>query len=139
MRRPDPARLGGAATFVRDLPGQVPRAAALGQLDPGVLARSTASGRTAAVWVTPLISEDPFYAALASKSWPSLVVAGSADPSHHPARQDQLGRRAGWRSLVVEGADHSLEVAGDVKATVAGLARVVEAVLDFTASLAHPR
>ncbi len=86
---------------------------------------------TDAIWVTPLLGLEYVRAGVMDQGWPSLIVAGSADPYHDPAAHDQVCRATGARSLVIEGADHGLVVAGDVLATVGGFRRLGETSLSF--------
>lgn len=87
--------------------------------------------QVAAVWVTPLLGLESVRRGAASKPWPALVVAGGADPYHEPEAHEALLRATGAQSLVIAGADHLLEVRGDVLATVNGLSQLARAVLAF--------
>jgi pimeloyl-ACP methyl ester carboxylesterase len=86
---------------------------------------------TDVIWVTPLLGLEYVRAGVMDQGWPSLIVAGSADPYHDPAAHDEVCRAIGARSLVIEGAGHGLVVAGDVSATVDGFRRLGEASLSF--------
>jgi hypothetical protein len=45
-----------------------------------------------AIWVTPLLGLDYVWAGAIDKAWPSLGVAGSADPYHDPAAHAEVCR-----------------------------------------------
>lgn len=53
-----------------------------------------------------------------AKAWPSLVVAGSADPYHDARAHAEVCATIRAQSLVVERANHGLVVDADVMATV---------------------
>jgi hypothetical protein len=84
-----------------------------------------------AIWVTPLLGLDYVRAGMVTKAWPSLVVAGSADPHHDPAAHGELCDAIGARSLVIEGANHGLVVEGDAMATVEAYRALAQASLAF--------
>ena len=87
-----------------------------------------------ALWLTPIFGEDYICEGAITKRWPSLVVAGGADPYHHSAAHARVVAATGGRSLLIEGASHSLEVAGDVMSTVEGMHKLAAAVLEFSAA-----
>jgi pimeloyl-ACP methyl ester carboxylesterase len=80
-----------------------------------------------AVWLTPLLTLPWVRAALERATAPFLLVGGTADPYWDPA----VARRAAPHVLEVDGADHGMFVPGPVTASVAVLARVVEAMDEF--------
>lgn len=90
-----------------------------------------ASRPVAGIWVTPLLGLDHVSAGIASKPWPTLLIAGGADPYHDSVAHEELVRTTGADSLVLPGADHLLEVSGDVLATIETLSRLAAAVLSF--------
>jgi hypothetical protein len=78
------------------------------------------------VWLTPVWNVDETWQAARRCQWPSLYCVGLADPNHDPERHRVLS----GRSITIEGGDHSLEVDGDVKATLGALERVISAVME---------
>lgn len=84
-----------------------------------------------AVWLTPILGREPVRAGIVAKSWPSLLVGGQADPFHEPGHHDAVAGAISAESLVLPGADHLLEVPGDVMATMAGFRLLTERVLAF--------
>jgi hypothetical protein len=84
---------------------------------------------TDAVWLTPVFGEDAVFEAARRCRWRSLHVVGLADSVHVPERQAQVPGAV----LELPGADHVLEVDGDVMASIAALALLTERVLDFVA------
>jgi hypothetical protein len=100
---------------------------ALAALDPSVVRCDDVR----AVWVTPAFGLDYVRRGAIAKGWRSLVVAGGIDSFHDPVGHDEVVRALDAWSLVLEGADHLLEVAGDVQATLACWTQVASAVLEF--------
>lgn len=84
------------------------------------------------IWLTPLVKDDRLRAVVAAHRPRSLFVAGSADHHYDRALLDEVTASAGGGSLVIEGADHSLEIAGDVLSSIEAMARIVRAITDFT-------
>lgn len=89
----------------------------------------------AAIWVTtPLVGLDYVGEGIIGKSWPSLLVAGSADPYHDPLSHDEICAALGAEELVISGGNHGLVVDGDVLATVDGYRQLAEASLKFVSA-----
>ena len=84
-----------------------------------------------AIWVTPLLGLDYARQGVIDKRWPSLLVAGSVDRYHDPKAHEKVCQAIEAESLVIDGADHGLVVAGSVLATVEGLRALAQASLDF--------
>ena len=86
-----------------------------------------------AIWVTPLLGFDHVREGVMAKRWPSLIVAGAADPYHDRSAHEEVVSTLGAASLVVEDANHGLVVDGDVLATVEGFRALAAASLSFVA------
>ena len=86
-----------------------------------------------AVWLTPLLRDDRLRAQVTQWGGRSLFVSGSADPHHDPAALAAVARATGGESIVVTGADHSLEIAGNVLQSLVALREVMQAVQRFLA------
>lgn len=84
-----------------------------------------------AIWVTPLLRLDYVRDGVMGKRWSSLIVAGSADPFHDPVAQAKVCGAIGAESLIIDGANHGLVVAGNVRATVEGFRALAVASLAF--------
>jgi hypothetical protein len=61
----------------------------------------------------------------------SLFVIGSADRFYQPDILEQLERVTGGRSLVIEGANHALEIPGDIPKSLDVLDQMVAAMGEF--------
>lgn len=107
-------------------------AKSLGTMALAALATATTgAARVDAVWLTPLFGLEAVRSGAISHGWPSLLVAGGADPAHDPAAHEQVRAALVAPSLVLAGADHALEVPGDVRATLDRLRALTEAVIAF--------
>lgn len=84
-----------------------------------------------AIWLTPLFGRESVRRGVVAKNWPSLLVAGEADQLHEPEHHGAVAHGLGAASLVLPRADHSLEIPGDVIATLDGFRVLTETVLDF--------
>jgi pimeloyl-ACP methyl ester carboxylesterase len=84
------------------------------------------------IWVTPLLTNDLLREQIKSAASPSLFVIGTADRYYDPAYLLELEAATGGRSLVVEDADHALEVrGGDVVQTIRVMERLVRSIDSF--------
>lgn len=108
-------------------------AKSLGTLSLAVMDKALLHCKVEAVWVTPLLGLDHVRGGVLDKEWPSLIVAGSADPYHVPVTHAEVCAALRAQDLVIEGADHGLVVQGDVLATVEGFRRIAEVSLAFAA------
>ncbi len=83
------------------------------------------------VWVTPLFGDTGIRTAAVNANWRSLIVCGEVDPFHDVDGTAEVSAGVDAEVLVLPGADHALEVEGNVAATVAGLSTLADAALDF--------
>ena len=81
----------------------------------------------AAVWFTPLLTDEPTVAALRRATAPCLLVGGTADRFW----DGQVARSLPAEVVEVDGADHAMFVPGRLAASAAVLGRVITAVEDF--------
>jgi hypothetical protein len=83
------------------------------------------------VWLTPLLGDEGLRETVLRTRPRSLFVIGDADPLYDPAALRTLAGATGDRTVVVEGADHSLEVPGDLTASLRCLATAMDALEDL--------
>lgn len=88
-------------------------------------------GAVRAVWLTPIFGREPVREGAIAQGWPSLLVAGQADQFHEPSHHEAVAAALGAASVVLPGADHLLEVPGDVLATLRGWRLLTESVQGF--------
>lgn len=84
-----------------------------------------------AIWLTPLFRSAAIRERAIGLGWRSLIVAGSADDAHDPDAFTQVATSLGADTLLIDGADHGLEVPGDVVTTVDVMRRLAVATLAF--------
>lgn len=87
--------------------------------------------QTKGVWLTPVLSDSDLRRRLEAASVPSLLVIGTNDHYYDAAFLGGLRTKRATLVMEVDGADHSLEVEGDVIASIDVLKRVVDAVRRF--------
>lgn len=78
------------------------------------------------VWAPPLLNRDSVVAAISSHSGPSLLVIGTLDLEHDRIQLETLGIPAHVDVAILDGADHSLDIPDDVRASIGALATVVD-------------
>ena len=86
---------------------------------------------SAFVWLTPLL-RNPFVQQAFTEAAPrSLLILGDADP-HYDAEQLERARHAsGAQVLLIPRANHSLEIPGDIPATLQAMQMALDAVSAF--------
>ncbi len=83
------------------------------------------------VWHTPLIQMPSLEKQIQEYKPKSLFVIGSADPHYSHEILSKLIRATGGEALVVNGADHSMEVSGGVKASLQVIGNIINCVERF--------
>jgi predicted alpha/beta-hydrolase family hydrolase len=107
-------------------------AKSLGTLALGpVLTADQRLARAYTVWLTPLLRIDHVRADIAQWRGHSLFVIGTADPFYDPAYLAEVRHATRGETVVVDGADHSLEIAGDVLRSLEAMMRVMRALQQF--------
>jgi hypothetical protein len=81
----------------------------------------------AAVWLTPILTDEATLSALRAARGPCLLVGGTADPLW----DGRTARLVTPNVLEVEDADHGMLVPGALSASAAVLGQVITAVEDF--------
>ncbi|MDQ3696075.1 MAG: hypothetical protein M3464_21020 [Chloroflexota bacterium] len=94
-------------------------------------------GKARAVWLTPAFGLPNLTGLMTRCPDPSLIVIGDADHHYDTAALDTLRTTTKPEVLVIPGADHSLDLPGDVPGSVAALGRVMAAVERFLADPGH--
>jgi len=96
-----------------------------------LLAMDARLARSRAVWLTPVLRNDEVRTQIQHSGPLALVAIGTADPYYDPAYLADLQTAAKSEVVVVDGADHSLEIAGDVGQSLQVLERVTRAIQTF--------
>jgi predicted alpha/beta-hydrolase family hydrolase len=81
----------------------------------------------AAVWFTPLLTDEPTVAALRRATAPCLLIGGTADQFW----DGQAARSLPAEVVEIDGADHGMFVPGPLAASAVALGQVITAVEDF--------
>lgn len=81
----------------------------------------------AAIWLTPILTDEPTVSALRAAKGPCLLVGGTADQLWN----GRTARLITPNVLEVEDADHGMLVPGALSASAAVLGQVITAVEDF--------
>lgn len=85
------------------------------------------------VWLTPLVRNETLRQQIAQAKPRSLFVIGTADSHYDPACLTEVVEATKGQSVVIKGANHSLEIAGSISESLRALERVVQAVDAFLA------
>jgi hypothetical protein len=83
------------------------------------------------VWLTPLVRQGTLRRAVAAAQPRSLFVSGTADPLYDPACFSEVVQSCRGESLLIPGANHSLELPGDLPASLQALHQVLDALAAF--------
>jgi hypothetical protein len=89
----------------------------------------------AAVWFTPLLTDEPTVAALRRATGPCLLVGGTADQYW----DGQAARSITHGIVEIDGADHAMFVPGQLAASATVLGQVITAVEDFLDHIVWPQ
>jgi hypothetical protein len=81
----------------------------------------------AAIWLTPILTDEPTVSALRTAEGPCLLVGGTADECW----DGRIARLVTSNVLEVEDADHGMLVPGALSASAMVLGQVITAVEDF--------
>jgi predicted alpha/beta-hydrolase family hydrolase len=84
-----------------------------------------------AVWLTPLLKNPELRRQIAQFGGPSLFVIGGADPHYNPVILQEMSAATNGEAVVVDGADHGMDIPGDPVGSVRGLERIVVALSQF--------
>ena len=102
---------------------------AMGQL---LLAKPELSS-AATIWLTPLLGEHRLVEVMRRHRGPSLIAIGTADDAYVAEALTRIQAETDAGTILIEGADHGLEVPGDALGSVRMLERVMRRVDQFLA------
>ncbi len=88
-------------------------------------------GDVSVVWLTPLFGDPGIRDAAIRCGWRSLIAFGDEDPAHDEAGVAAVSHALKPSIVRIAGADHALEIPGDLHATMSGLRDVAVAVQEF--------
>ncbi|QBD82405.1 hypothetical protein EPA93_43105 [Ktedonosporobacter rubrisoli] len=84
-----------------------------------------------AVWLTPLLSRAALCAQIISYGRRSLLVIGTADGHYDPAPLAEIQTATHSELLVIAGANHGMEIAGDVLQSLRAMEQIMQALQTF--------
>ena len=84
-----------------------------------------------AIWLTPLLWNELLRAQIQRARPRSLFAVGTADAHYHARYLAELKAATGGEAVVIEGANHSLEIAGDAMGSLRALEQIMRAVQAF--------
>ncbi|MGD8226140.1 MAG: hypothetical protein PVH82_17495 [Desulfobacteraceae bacterium] len=87
-----------------------------------------------AIWLTPVLRSESLCSQIKEWGRRSLMVIGTADPHYNQALLDEIQGETDSEMLIIEGADHSLEIGGNVLQSLEAMQRVVRAIQAFLTS-----
>jgi len=88
-------------------------------------------GHARVVWLTPLLTDPEFRAEVERLSNPSLFITGSGDDYYDRGFADRLRKKPETRIVVIDGANHSLEVRDDLARSIEILGQVTRSIQEF--------
>lgn len=103
----------------------------LGTIAMGHLLGDNRFEKAACVWLTPLLTVEWLRARIAQIHPRSLFVIGTADQFYRPAILSELEDVTNGRTCLIEGANHGLEIPGDISGTLGALHQMVQALQEF--------
>ena len=86
-----------------------------------------------AVWLTPLLRNEKLRTQIKQGGQHSLFVIGTADPHYNPTHLDEVKQATKGEAVVIEGADHSLEIKGEIIKSLKAMEQVIDAMKAFFA------
>ncbi|MDQ0973798.1 hypothetical protein QFZ31_003676 [Neobacillus niacini] len=83
------------------------------------------------IWLTPLLKEDFVFDTLLKTRIPNLCIIGDQDQHYLQERISLLETNKLISTLVIPDANHSLEVNGDIAATIEAMKVIINRMQDF--------
>ncbi|WP_223589201.1 alpha/beta family hydrolase [Neobacillus bataviensis] len=83
------------------------------------------------IWLTPLLKVDTVYQAIMKTERPSLCVIGDDDHHYFEEKIASLKNNGLVNTVVIPKADHSLEIQGDITATINAANVVIDCIQEF--------
>ena len=83
------------------------------------------------IWLTPLLHLEHVVEAARQPRGPALFIGGGQDPSYTQEGVAQLKQVPEVTTLTIEGANHSLEIPGDVPRSLRAMEEILRAITNF--------
>lgn len=86
---------------------------------------------TATIWLTPLLRQQSLVSAAMHFKGPALYIAGSGDPLYASDPMQHIQEATGADKLIVDGADHSMEIPDDPFRSIQILEPILQRIAAF--------
>jgi hypothetical protein len=96
-----------------------------------LFATQTFPAATDALWLTPVLSNSQVRAQIATFSGRSILVIGTADSFYDPGLLAKIGETPTRKFVVIEGANHGIDVSNDVIRSIQALETTIRAIVAF--------
>jgi predicted esterase len=103
----------------------------IGTLALAYLVSTSPEEGTLTIWLTPLLRQPSLVSAALLFKGPALYVAGTGDPIYASGPMQRIQQATGAETLIVEGADHSMEIPGDPFQSLQIMERVLRGIEAF--------
>jgi hypothetical protein len=90
--------------------------------------------KAACVWSTPPLTTKWLYSRIEEVRPRSLFIFGTADDYYQPEKLNHLVNVTNGRAVIIEGADHGLEIPESIPRSLTGLGQIVQALQEFLGS-----
>lgn len=94
-----------------------------------LLTNQTMFDKAQAIWLTPVFRNETLRKQAQQCTQKSLFVIGTEDPNYDPVFLKGVSAKA--EALIIEGADHSLEIEGDPLQSLKAMEKLIEAIKRF--------
>lgn len=83
------------------------------------------------IWLTPILRNEQLCAQIKQRPHRALFVVGTADPHYDPDKLAEVQEATGGEAVVIENADHSLEITSDMVQSIRALERIIAEIQKF--------
>jgi predicted alpha/beta-hydrolase family hydrolase len=103
----------------------------IGTLALASLMASPTAANAITIWLTPLLGQPWLVEAAMKTHSPALFVAGTADSTFDAAALKRIQDSRGAEAILVEGANHSLEIPGDPWQSIQKMGEIMQGLAGF--------
>ena len=103
----------------------------LGTKAMGLLLADERFQKAHCVWSTPPITTEWLYSRMEQIHPPSLFIIGTADQYYKPKMLEHLVNVTNGHAVIIEGANHGLEIPESIPKTLTALGQIVQALQEF--------
>jgi dienelactone hydrolase len=104
----------------------------LGTMGVGhLLATQAADANHSALWLTPLVKHPKLRAQMKTFAGDALIVIGTADSHYDAACLEEIGETVRRKIIAIDGANHGMNIPGDVLASIQVLEQIMRGVETF--------